>query len=444
MTFLSPVRSSPVKLILIVVAYTMIPVSLVAAVLLAGRQEPPDSVRLANLAVGKVGLDSATLVFKSDANLLTVEFGPASGDFSEPAGLKRISGTLGADGLFRYEVRLDGLSPSSSIRYRITDNAGSVIVENSFRTARNPGESYSYGVISDGHGASLTVEPPPAVFGRMMEQMAAEDLDLAFHAGDFTIICRGRPGYPDDTLGQIEDKYNAFFEVGMEFTASTPLYAVAGNHEEIGYKPGKTAFEQQFAMPENQGPDSVKFAEEYYSFDNGDTHFIVLCSDCWEDGYKKQVGPKQMEWLEDDLQRVDSEDRSAGRQRWKVVVIHKPLFRNNLVPEIDNRDRLHELFASYGIDVVFQGHAHYYSRHYRDGVYYVTSGGGGGNTLFPPDCGSEAYPGDVTACTSQFIKVDQAPRLMTVSSIQCDGGMETVQGKCEGALLDSFTLTKSG
>ena len=62
----------------------------------------------------------------------------------------------------------------------------------------------------------------------------------------------------------------------------------------------------------------------------------------------------QRDWLEQEL--------SASTARWKIVVLHHPLFsvrgKNNLI----QRWMFNDLIEEYGVDLVLQGHEHAYAR----------------------------------------------------------------------------------
>ena len=90
------------------------------------------------------------------------------------------------------------------------------------------------------------------------------------------------------------------------------------------------------------------------------------------------------------------------------------------------REYLCPLFQSTAVDLVIQGHDHFYSRCEVDGVQYVTIGGGGGE-LVPPDT---ALPHVVTAAeVHHFIRLDVTGDSLSETAISVDG-----------KILDSFVL----
>ena len=107
----------------------------------------------------------------------------------------------------------------------------------------------------------------------------------------------------------------------------------------------------------------------YYSFDYGPIHIVMI------DPYTAefQEGSEQYQWLQADLARP---------ARFKVVVMHQPAWSYRW-SSYALRQHLHGLFKSSGVDVVLQGHDHFYSRLVVDGIQYVVIGGGGGSLTYP-------------------------------------------------------------
>ncbi|MDD5155550.1 MAG: metallophosphoesterase [Candidatus Omnitrophica bacterium] len=105
----------------------------------------------------------------------------------------------------------------------------------------------------------------------------------------------------------------------------------------------------------------------WYSLDRMGVHFIILDSN-------SDLSPEsiQYRWLESDLQK-------AGRDSFKIVLLHHPLYSvgSHREDEKGLRPGLVPLFAKYGVCAVFSGHDHNYQRFLRGNVYYIVTGGGG-------------------------------------------------------------------
>ncbi|NQU86478.1 MAG: calcineurin-like phosphoesterase C-terminal domain-containing protein [Mariniphaga sp.] len=134
----------------------------------------------------------------------------------------------------------------------------------------------------------------------------------------------------------------------------TPFYNILGNHD-VNYD-----------ADDKYSNDSFKsfFGPEYYSFDYGDVHFVVLenierfCKkgdvDAYWNCYRGNVSEKQLTWLKNDLLNVPFE---------KIVVVcqHIAFVKN---PDAGERDRIlnrHEVFdilSSREKVLVLAGHRH--------------------------------------------------------------------------------------
>lgn len=379
---------------------------------------PALSLQTRNVAVSKVGATSAVLVVKADTDAdVRVDYGADPGVYT-------LSKT--GNGLQRHEILLDGFGPAAVVYYQVTitdsANPANIIIlpEKNFKTAKAAGLPFSYAVVGDNRpGSNTTVQP--AVFSTIMGQMAGEGLDLALHVGDIIY------GVGSDTLAQNVARYDGLFAATTQLTVLAPLYAVAGNHERINYANSRAGFEQEFTLPVNNGADAATYGEEYYSFDHGDTHFIMLCTEI--PGQEGLITGNQKLWLEQDLAATD--------KTWIVAGFHRPLFSGihtgdpwvntgNTTGQ-QNKAELHALFRDYGVDVVFAGHDHFYLHHLEDGVHYVITGGAGSPLYGNPPLGS----GDIYATsTYHHVKVDETATSLTVSAISS-----------AGATLETFTLT---
>lgn len=158
-----------------------------------------------------------------------------------------------------------------------------------------------------------------------------------------------------------------------------PCYPVRGNHE--AEEKGLEAIEEIFPkLPNvvNIGPTKEKGT--IYSFDYGNSHFIVL--DCYYEEWEGNIrnnpdiddpSKDQYDWLKDDLQRTKKE--------FKFAFVHEPAYPQkkrhlgdslNLYKE--DRDAFWQLLAQHNVTALFVGHTHYYSKFFKDGVYQVDAG----------------------------------------------------------------------
>ena len=151
-----------------------------------------------------------------------------------------------------------------------------------------------------------------------------------------------------DVIERPHDRYwNEYFLSMDSVSQTTPILAVAGNHEYI--KGISRTLEERFIYTFSYFLENKDFAA--YDLRYGNTHIILLDSnrDFWQ-------LPAQRKWLKAALQRAET-------AKWKIVVLHHPVYSvrgktNNLVV----RWAFNDLFQEYGVDLVLQGHEHNYAR----------------------------------------------------------------------------------
>lgn len=100
--------------------------------------------------------------------------------------------------------------------------------------------------------------------------------------------------------------------------------------------------------------DKFGLANQYYSFDYFNTHFISLSTELDDD---EQI--EQLTFVRNDLVKTKSNEGID----WIIVFFHKPFYSGKF--DITNmRDDYHPLFEEFGVDLVIQGHSHNYQRTY--------------------------------------------------------------------------------
>jgi 3',5'-cyclic AMP phosphodiesterase CpdA len=264
-----------------------------------------------------------------------------------------------------HEATLTGLSPDTVYQYKIFTNAAE-LDSAAARTAKpTTATSFRFAVFGDsGDGSSNQKD----VATRLMQVQP----DLVVHTGDMV--------YDQSTYGDFETKY---FQIYKDLLQTTWLAPTMGNHDVYEFN-GSTAFVNVFVNPNNATNPAER--ELYYSFDYGNAHFIVL------NNYygMTSTNSSQYNWLQNDL--------ASTTRYWKFVFFHEPAVSSdsNQKPR-DNAaavQNLAPLFQQYGVDIVFQGHWHYYERmkpliydpQKQDmqvstvaagGVVYLVTGGGG-------------------------------------------------------------------
>ena len=149
-------------------------------------------------------------------------------------------------------------------------------------------------------------------------------------------------------------------------TRSYPMAVATGNHDYWkGYLRGVSGpFYSHFhmALPPQDTDDGV-----YFSVERGNALILLLNSG----DYNKTGGrltDSQFEWAKREL-------RDSPR-RWKIVIIHNPLFspgkygtmEQRDIPCLELRAQLSPLFSEHGADLVICGHDHMFARTYPIGA----------------------------------------------------------------------------
>ncbi|MFX0117154.1 MAG: metallophosphoesterase family protein [Candidatus Hodarchaeota archaeon] len=138
---------------------------------------------------------------------------------------------------------------------------------------------------------------------------------------------------------------------------------------------------------------------------------------------------EQWDWLIKDL--------SKNTDQTLVVFFHRPMFSPNpgrAAHAEATRNLLLEKFIQYDVDLVLNGHDHYYYRSYRNETYYAVAGGGGSPLYYPRDPdGTLMLKDDVTFRAHHFCNIVVNDSHLTATAIMVNG----TSG-------DSFTLALEG
>jgi 3',5'-cyclic AMP phosphodiesterase CpdA len=116
------------------------------------------------------------------------------------------------------------------------------------------------------------------------------------------------------------------------------------------------------------------FGPSYYSFDIGNSRFLVLDS---ADG---MIGEKQWRWFESELNRTRPEHTFVFTHYMPVI----PGVNTYLKMSSDEQAaRFMSLCSRHGVSAVLGGHYHSYAAQTIGGTQYIVSGGGGGRRMEP-------------------------------------------------------------
>ncbi len=160
----------------------------------------------------------------------------------------------------------------------------------------------------------------------LLDAMGQEQTDFVLHVGDIT------------DRGNLWGEWKgSFFDPGRGYLKNRVFWPVYGNHDGEPYFP--TLFELQ--------------KRYWYSFDWGDSHFIVL--DSYGAGSGGRGRQEQLRWLADDL--------AANKKSWTFVSLHVPMVATRKSLRWFGADDFLPLLEKHEMDVVFSGHHPHYRRY---------------------------------------------------------------------------------
>ena len=197
--------------------------------------------------------------------------------------------------------------------------------------------------------------------------------------------------------------------------------AVPGNHDNANGL-GPLMYAQIFDFPTN-GPKNVP-PEYTYSFEYGDALFLMLAA--------TESVEDQAEWVENQLKN--------SKKTWKFAMFHFPTysFDEDKYPEIIKG--WGTLFDKYHVDIVFNGHVHYYLRTkpiYAEKVVNDASKG----TIYLVSIAVLNKP-DRDLTVESFTDVFKQGEML-YQKIDIDGNTLTLNAYNENdKIIDSFTITK--
>ncbi len=260
----------------------------------------------------------------------TVKYGPDSGYGQTATGTTDSQGTNG----LIHMVEITGLSPGTTYHYSCGDATGGWSPDSTFTTS--PATATNFTFISMGDSRDN-----PTELQKIVGKVIIVNPDFVGFSGDLV-------GSDDATL------YDGWFTIWQPLGNHVPIVPSIGNHEESGVN-----YIHRFTLPNN---------ERWYSLNYSNMHIIVLSTS--QDTYS--TGSEQYNWLVHDLQ-VAANDSAHP---WKIAIFHNPPYNvGGHGGDAGVQTYLVPLFLQYKVDIVFNGHNHYYER------TYPLAGGGSNPTV---------------------------------------------------------------
>ncbi len=306
------------------------------------------------------------LVESTSADTVSVDYG-VTPSYGSQARTESIEQTT--EHTFVHNVKLGGLIPNTVYHYRAV-LPGSTSKDAGFRTAPKPGTSFRFAWMADCRSG---VEIHDAISKRIADANPV----MSLYGGD---LC-------------INSSYSAFKEQffrpnELVLIAHVPFFNTPGNHEK--WTPNTQAF--------TQAPASPSGTQEYYSFDYGDMHVLVLNN---EVDYNE--GSPQYRYAQSDL--------SSTSMPWKVVICHKPAYCAGGHGEDSKMITMSEkIFEPNHVDVVMNGHSHFFQHNLVHGIHHMILGTAGAPLY---DLGSAPYVVKAAHDYSYGI-IDVTPRSFTL------------------------------
>jgi 3',5'-cyclic AMP phosphodiesterase CpdA len=219
---------------------------------------------------------------------------------------------------------------------------------------------YTFAVIADTHinqGEDISTSPflSNSLSNARSRQVVAElnqiKPDFVIHLGDIINPVPHLPSYGEAV--------NCFHEIYREL--NVPLHIVPGNHDSgdkpVGWMPAGCINNEYIAQYRQY------FGKDYYSFDHGDLHIVIINAQLLNSGLADET--EQKSWLEDDL--------AANVGNRIFLATHYPPFitKDDESGNYDNieepgRSWLLELCARHQVEAIFCGHVHnFFYNHYK-------------------------------------------------------------------------------
>lgn len=269
----------------------------------------------------------------------------------------------GTNGLIHI-VELTGLTAGTTYHYICGDDNGGWSNDSTFITAPDGPVDFVFCALGDSRDN-------PGEFNKIVGKMNAVNPGFSIFTGD---LCGS----------DNNDEYDTWFSNWEQLGNHSPIAPALGNHE------GDAAnYLHRFVLPNN---------ERWYSLNYSNMHIIILSTSL--DSYSKNTASldsylkmsAQYAWFVNDLKAAANDTMHP----WKIISFHDPPYNTGgHNGDSDVQRLLSPLISQYKVDLVFNGHNHYYERTYPlkggganptvvntnlhyyknpDGVIYVTTG----------------------------------------------------------------------
>jgi hypothetical protein len=339
--------------------------------------------------------------------------------------------TLLEDLVRLHEAHVCGLSPSTVYYYKVGGpgtNGWSEVFEIATGPTVGATEAFRFAVTGDSRNDSM-------IWAETQRAIETYDVDFQVFSGDAVVLGVNQPEW-DGFFGHVEGDFSV-----VDVLAQIPLMPANGNHDGLALN-----YVLQFAVPQDPSTGERAEGEEWYSFDYGNAHFVVLNDTAGD----TLVQGDQRDWLRRDLMAVD-----RGTTPWVFAVHHKPPYScsTNHGSDVSLRNAWQPLYDEFGVDVVFNGHDHDYERSLpirgiregtSDGVIAESGTQGqpvdGSGTVYVVAAGAGAplYGVSDTCYHTHFTESTRNYLILEVEGTT----LRYTAYRLDGTVLDEFTYTK--
>jgi predicted phosphodiesterase len=294
-----------------------------------------------------VTTDSVWVLVECDStSTANVDYGPTSayGSLASTVSTQQTTGTAS----YIHNIKLTGLSANTVYHYRVRQGS-STSSDYTFTSAVNPSTPFRFAFSADYRDSA-------SIHDGIASRIKTANPAFVLCGGDLAV---------DSTYANLKNVY--FVSNELSVLSSAPVFYSPGNHEGWGQNP--KAFFQGPANNAVEDPD-------YYSFDYGDLHVVMVNS-----MVSTASGSAQYNFVQSDLQN--------STKPWKIVFNHYPGYCAGGHGEDANMKTMStNIFEKTGVQMVLSGHSHFYQHNLVNGIHHMVVGTAGAGFVSP---GSASY-----------------------------------------------------
>ena len=325
-----------------------------------------------------------------------------------------------------HEVSLADLKADTVYHYRV-GGPGEWSTDYTFRTGPADGCSpFRFVALGDNRSDGLLPPEGPSLYWNpILTEALSHAPAFVLNTGDLV------------KDGDEDKQWFNFLTFTGDGIAGTPLMPSLGNHDDDKIEGDAASYNQLFSLPRN----GVTGSEDYYYFTHGDAIFIALSTQTFKGG--SSPFEEQAAWMDSVL--------TDNPATWKFVWFHHPIYTGVVgIPglwelqheanEQGQNGAFVPVFDDHHVDIVFNGHNHFYQR------FKPTCCGGAASTGTVTDDHATGttyvITGGAGALTYDVPFIDLADLLcLTPGSAECSGKHHFVMVEIDGLDLHYQAMT---